>query len=83
MALITGPTVDAAISAPDNAIAKLVKEQADDAKLVNELYMRILNRPANKMEIEKAIGLLNSIGCDLLKATGWSLRFYRRASSFP
>ena len=61
MALITGPTVDAAISAPDNAIAKLVKEQADDAKLVNELYMRILNRPANKAEIKKAVDLLHSI----------------------
>ena len=61
MALITGPTVDNAISDPNNAIAKLVKEQADDAKLIDELYLRILNRPARPQEITKAIGLLQSI----------------------
>ncbi len=61
MALITGPTVDTAISAPDNAITKLVKEQPDDAKLVNALYLRILNRPASQGEIAKAVALLNSI----------------------
>ena len=61
MALITGPTVDAALTAPDNAITKLVKDQPDDAQLVNGLYLRILNRPARKAEITKAVALLNSI----------------------
>ncbi|MDE2681829.1 MAG: DUF1553 domain-containing protein, partial [Verrucomicrobiota bacterium] len=61
MALITGPTVDAALTAPDNAIAKLVKDQPDDAQLVNVLYLRILNRPARKAEIAKAMALLDSI----------------------
>ncbi len=51
MALVSGPTVDAAISDKDNAIAKLVNEQKDDAKLISELYMRILNRPATKPEL--------------------------------
>ncbi|MBC8326620.1 MAG: DUF1549 domain-containing protein [Verrucomicrobia subdivision 3 bacterium] len=61
MALITGPTVDAALTAPDNDITKLVKEQPDDTQLVNGLYLRILNRPASKAEITKAVELLNSI----------------------
>ena len=61
MSLITGPTVDTAISDPNNAIAKLVKEQKDDDKLINELYLRILNRHARKTEIQKAVSLLNSI----------------------
>ena len=61
MALITGPTVDNAISDPNNAIAQLVKDQADDAKLIDELYLRILNRPARPTEIAKATALLQSI----------------------
>jgi WD40 repeat protein/mono/diheme cytochrome c family protein len=61
MALITGPTVDAALTAPDNAITQLVKEQPDDSKLVNALYLRILNRPARKTEIATAVALLKSI----------------------
>ena len=42
MALITGPTVDTAISDPNNAITKLVKEQKDDRALINQLFLRIL-----------------------------------------
>ncbi|MGD9854787.1 MAG: DUF1549 domain-containing protein, partial [Planctomycetaceae bacterium] len=54
MALMNGPTVSDAISQPDNAIAKLVSEQPDDAKLIDELFVRILNRPAQPGEIEAA-----------------------------
>jgi WD40 repeat protein len=61
MALITGPTVDTAISDPKNAIAKLVEEETDDTKLVNELYLRILNRPAKETEIKKAISMIQSM----------------------
>ncbi len=52
MALVSGPTVDHAISDKDNAIVKLVGAQKDDAKLIDELYMRILNRPATTKELE-------------------------------
>ncbi|MFP6900628.1 MAG: DUF1549 domain-containing protein, partial [Opitutales bacterium] len=58
MALISGPTVNDAISDPSNAIAKLANEEKDDRKLVNELFLRILNRPATDKEIETSIGLL-------------------------
>jgi hypothetical protein len=55
MALISGATVGDAISAPDNAIAKLVKETTDDRALINELFLRIMNRPARHSEIEATL----------------------------
>jgi len=62
MALITGPTVDTAISDKDNAITKLVNEQKDDRALINELFLRILNRYATDKEIASSLKLLASIG---------------------
>ncbi len=61
MALVSGPTVDAAISDKGNAIAKLVGEQKDDAKLIDELYMRILNRPATKQELAATTKIFQEI----------------------
>lgn len=54
MALMNGPTVSDAISQEGNAIAQLVAEQPDDQKLTEELFLRILNRPARADEIEAA-----------------------------
>ncbi|MAT16874.1 MAG: hypothetical protein CMJ46_16565 [Planctomyces sp.] len=51
MALISGPTVGNAISNPENFISSLVKEESNDARLVNELFLRILNRPADVDEV--------------------------------
>ena len=61
MALVTGPTVDMAITDSDNAISKLVKSQPDDKRLIEELYLRILNRPATEKEIATGLGLMNDI----------------------
>lgn len=55
MALVSGPTVGDAISDPNNAIAKLTKDITDDGKLVEELFMRILNRPPTPQEINAAL----------------------------
>ncbi len=55
MALMSGPTVGDAISDPANAIAKLTKEIADDRKLVNEIFLRVINRPATEAEINSAL----------------------------
>jgi len=55
MALVSGPTVGDAISDPNNAIAKLAKDVPDDAKLVEELFIRILNRPPVPAEINAAL----------------------------
>ncbi len=55
MALISGPTVGDAISAPDNALAKLVKEVPDDHALIDEIFLRFLGRPATAAEKTTAL----------------------------
>ncbi len=55
MALMSGPTVGDAISDPNNAIAKLTNEVKDDAKLVEEIFLRILNRKPTGKEINAAL----------------------------
>ena len=52
MALVSGPTLGDAIADPANELTRLVNTQADDLKLIDELFMRILNRPATQTEIE-------------------------------
>lgn len=54
MALVSGPVLNDAIADPHNAIAKLAADQLDDGKLIEELYLRILNRPALATEIDTA-----------------------------
>ena len=54
LALVSGPDVARAISDPSNAIAKIANEISDDDLLIDELYTRILNRPATSPEIEQA-----------------------------
>jgi WD40 repeat protein/mono/diheme cytochrome c family protein len=55
MALISGPAVGEAIADPNNELAKLVGREADDAKLVDELFLRVLNRPATQAEIDTCL----------------------------
>ncbi len=52
MSLVSGPSVDNAISDPDNVIAKLLLEMPENDKLIEELYLRILNRPADEAEVQ-------------------------------
>ena len=52
MALVSGPTLGDAIADPGNELTRLVNTQGDDPKLIDELFMRILNRPATAAEIE-------------------------------
>ncbi len=64
MALIGGPTVGAALDDPDSEIAKLSKEIADDRQLINELFIRILNRPATDAEIDATLASVSTIESD-------------------
>ncbi len=57
MALMSGPTVGDAISDPENAIAKLTSEIQDDRKLVEEIFLRILNRHAERERNSGGAGL--------------------------
>ena len=52
MALLSGPAVADAIGNPANALVKLVAEP-DEKKLIDELFLRVLNRPASTSEIAK------------------------------
>jgi hypothetical protein len=53
--LINGPMISNAVAEPTNKIAKLVKDQPDNARAVEDIYYAILNRPPT--EQEKAIDL--------------------------
>lgn len=69
MALLSGPTISGAINDPTNALAKLVESEPDDQKVVNEVFMRILNRAANDQEIKKALALLTAMEKDHVQLT--------------
>lgn len=51
MALLSGPAVSEAVHDPDNALARLAREEADDQRLAERLFLRILNRPATPDEL--------------------------------
>jgi hypothetical protein len=55
MNLVNGPTIATAIADPNSEVAKLVNQEKDDAKVVNQLFLRILNRPASKAEIAAGV----------------------------
>ncbi len=67
MALLSGPTLADAIADPVNELSKLVGREADDSKLINELFMRIMNRPATTEEIAACKGDVEAIDADHLK----------------
>lgn len=52
MALISGPTVDAAITDPDSQLSRLAASEMDDARLIDEIILRFLSRPATDREID-------------------------------
>jgi WD40 repeat protein len=58
MALMNSSTISDAISQPGNALEQLVADQPDDQAMVNEMFLRILNRPAREAEIEAALEIL-------------------------
>ena len=61
MALMNGETVSTAISQPGSTIARLVDETADNAQLVNEIFLRVLNRPASEDEVQAVTRLMQSL----------------------
>ncbi len=64
MALISGPTIAEAIANPQNELSKLVAKETDDRKLVNEIFLRIMNRPATDKEIDASLKVLGAIDGD-------------------
>ena len=64
MALVSGPTLGSAIADPENAIRKIVESTPDDAALVDELFVRVLNRRPTAEEITAALSTLTLIQRD-------------------
>lgn len=64
MALVSGPTVGSAISDNKNDLSSLVARLQDNQALVEELFLKILNRPATESEVNAFVEILNSIEGD-------------------
>jgi hypothetical protein len=64
MAMVSGPTLNNAISDPGNEIAKLAASDLPPPALVNELFLRIMNRPATEREIAAGVALLEGLPAD-------------------
>ena len=65
--LINGPTIATAIDQSNNDITQLVASEKDDAKLVEELFYRILNRPPVDHELAAGIAALRTFDDDHAK----------------
>lgn len=64
MAMISGPTVNSAISDPANAIAALVKQHGNDAEVIRGLYLRMFNRLPTDAEVRASQQLFEEIPVD-------------------
>lgn len=64
MALVSGPTLGEAISDPNNAIARLVKEQNDDRRLIEELFLRVWGRSPTEPEAKAALQEMSVLGAE-------------------
>lgn len=61
MALVSGPTLNDAISQPGNAIEVLVNGEEDDRRLVEKLFLRVLGRPASAQVVEGALEIVSQV----------------------
>ena len=61
LALVNGPTVNEAIGDEENAIAKLAQDMSSDRQLVDEMFLRFLNRPPTDDEADAALEIFQAI----------------------
>lgn len=64
MSLLSGPAVSGAVNDPKNALAKLVDDIHDDAALIREVFIRVLNREASEHDIQAALKLADSVDAE-------------------
>jgi hypothetical protein len=64
MALVSGPTIADAIADPNNELKQLTARDADDSDLINEIFLRVLNRPATPAEIDSCRNAFTEIDVD-------------------
>jgi WD40 repeat protein len=64
MALVSGPAVGDLLADGTSELAKLVAAEPDDARLVNEVFLRVLNRPSQPEETAAVGRLMAEITAD-------------------
>jgi WD40 repeat protein/mono/diheme cytochrome c family protein len=64
MALVSGPAVGNVLADTGSELTKLVAAQPDDGLLVEEVFLRILNRPSRPEEKQFVTKLMGEIGTD-------------------
>jgi len=64
MALVSGPAVGDVLADPQSALTKLVAAQPDDTLLIEEVFLRILNRPSKPAEVEAVKKLTGEVAAD-------------------
>ncbi|MCB1244781.1 MAG: DUF1549 domain-containing protein [Verrucomicrobiae bacterium] len=52
MSMLSGPAVADAVADPNSAISKLVLTETDDKKLIEKIFLRVLNRAPTQAEID-------------------------------
>ncbi len=80
MALLAGPAVSSAINDPKNELAQLTAATTDDTKLVDEIFLRALNRHATPAETASTLASWKTIGSQdtqltaelAQRETGWA-----------
>ena len=64
LAMVNGPIVGDAIKDPQNAINRLVLAQKDDGKVVEEIYLAVLNRLPSAQERASGVKAIEAAGAD-------------------
>ena len=64
LALVSGPDLARAIKDPENLMARLVAETDDDRKVIDQLFLNILNRHATEKEIDVTLESFSTIQSD-------------------
>ena len=64
LAMVNGPIVGDAIKDPANRVNTLVLTEKDDAKVVDEIYLSVLNRYPTAKEREAGIAAIRGAGAD-------------------
>ncbi|MEM7601599.1 MAG: DUF1549 and DUF1553 domain-containing protein, partial [Verrucomicrobiota bacterium] len=64
MAFLSGPAIADAIGSEESELAKLVKSEPDDRKLIREVYYRVLARSPSEVEITAALDIMAEISSD-------------------
>jgi hypothetical protein len=64
LAMVNGPIVGDAIKDPANRLNQFVLKEKDDGKVVDEIYLSVLNRLPSPQERERGITAIRSAGPD-------------------